>query len=62
MAGDDYYKDVIVKTSHKEVLLTWVQFLAFLMPPLALIFAAFPQDLFLEYNRYPEQTHRVSCV
>ena len=42
--------------------LTWVEFIAFILPPLALIAAWLPQDLFEVYNKYPELGSRVSLV
>ena len=57
--GDDV--DIVI-LSEQDLVLGWFEFLAFILPPLALIMAWLPQDLFEVYNKYPEVTKRVSML
>ena len=50
----DYKGHKIHATSSFENILQWTEFFGFLLPPLALIFVAFPQDLYVRYNKFRE--------
>ena len=45
-----------------DTLLGWLEFTAVIGPPLALIIVWMPQDIFEEYNKYPEHAQRVSIL
>ena len=60
--GQDDYDDEEKRAYNGENQLRWVQFFGFIMPPVALVLVSFPQDLFVCYNKFPEQATRISII